>query len=174
MQTSRSRKVQEGVGKQRGWRGKIVHVDEQILAALSSAAGAYIPLSNAFGEGIWNHRPNCTDRQANTQQGMTNGHSYFLLSNEEEVGAPRLGRGGWLPLPGPLCQPQIASSSNSCSRGGWRSAETSSCPSPTPHNLLSLAASSPTGPTQLPEPLGQLSTLLILTSLEKKNCSFFL
>lgn len=61
---------------------KIDHVDKQILAVSSSAAGAYIPLSNAFGEGIWNHSPNCTDRQANAQQGMTNGHSYFFFTEQ--------------------------------------------------------------------------------------------
>lgn len=112
--------------------------------------------------------------QTTGKQGMTNGHSYFLLSNEEEVGAPKLGRGGWFHLPSPLYRPQIISFSNSCSRGGRKSAETSSCPSPPPHNLLSLAVSNPAGPTQIPELLGQFSTFLSLTSLKKENCSFFL
>lgn len=134
------------------------HMDEQILAVLSPAARAHIPLSDAFREGICNHRQpqlyGPTDKHATGDDKWQ--QIFFLLSKEGEVGAPAPGRGGLFNLPGPLCRPQIVSSSNSCSRGGRSSTETYSCPSTNtaqPHQ-----GSSPMGPTLSPAPPASLQT----------------
>lgn len=47
-----------------------------------------------------------TDRQTRNRGWQMATAISFLLSNEEEVGAPGLGRGGWFHLPSPLCRPQ--------------------------------------------------------------------
>ena len=103
-----------------------------------------------------------TDRQT-CNRGKTNGHKYFLPSKWGGGGsppAPVLGRGGLFNLPGPLRQPQIISSFNSCSRGGPRSVETYSCPSPTAaHPCRGLLDPAPRVRhwDQLPQPLLDLS-----------------
>lgn len=57
----------------------------------------------------------------------------FYRASEGQAAAPPapvLVRGGLFNLPNPLCRPRIVSFFNSCSRGGQRSVETYSCPSP--------------------------------------------